>query len=33
MLSKISLSLVIVVLIAYVVGARYPGMAARIGLA
>lgn len=33
MIPRITLSLIIVVIIAYIVGARYPGLAARVGLA
>lgn len=33
MLPRITLGLIVAVAIAYVIGARYPGLAARIGLA
>ncbi len=33
MIPRITLSLIIVVVVAYIVGARYPGLAARVGLA
>lgn len=33
MLPRLSLGLIIIALAAYVIGARYPGLAARFGLA
>jgi len=33
MIPKITLSLIIVVIIAYILGARYPGLASKFGLA
>lgn len=33
MLPRITIGLIVVVIVAYIVGARYPGLAARFGLA
>lgn len=33
MIPRITMGLIVVVIIAYIVGARYPGLAARVGLA
>jgi hypothetical protein len=33
MIPRITLGLIIVVIVAYVLGARYPGLAAKVGLA